>query len=137
MSWVTYTDPEVAHAGIRWSELETIKGKIDTYEQPVSLVDRFQTEGERRGFAKLHCKKGTDKLVAATVVSQHAGEIIAELSLAITNGMRLRQIQKSIHAYPTRAEIIRNTATDWKFSTLTGSAKSVIGLWLRFGRMFG
>ncbi len=137
MSWVTYTDPEVAHAGISWQQLEAKQGRIDTYEQPVSSNDRCQTESEHRGFAKLHCKKGTDKLVAATVVAQNAGEIIAELSLAITNGMRLRHVQRSIHAYPTRAEIIREAANDWKFGTLTRSMKAMVGMWLRFSRMFG
>jgi len=63
--------------------------------------------------------------------------MIAEMSLAITQGMRLRQIQESVHAYPTRAEIIRNTATEWKFTTLTASMKSMVGLWFKISRMFG
>ena len=135
MSWVTYTDPEVAHAGISWSELQKLD--TDVYELPIKDNDRAQTESEHRGFCRLHCKKGTDKILAGTIVSENAGEMIAELSLAITQGMKLRHVQESIHAYPTRAEIIRNVATEWKFTTLTPSAKSMVGMWLKFSRMFG
>ena len=137
MSWVTYTDPEVAHAGIPYSEIQKQKSNLDTYELPIKDNDRAQTESEHRGFCKIHCKKGTDKIIAATIVGENAGEMIAEMSLAITRGMRLRHIQESVHAYPTRAEIIRNTATEWKFSTLTDSMKSMVGVWFKISRMFG
>ncbi len=137
MSWVTYTDPEVAHAGPSWSEIEKMKSDIDTYELPIKDNDRAQTESESLGFCRLHCKKGTDRLIAGTIVGENAGEMIAELSLAITNKMKLRHIQQSVHAYPTRAEIIRNTATEWKITTLTPSMKSAVGLWFKVSRMLG
>jgi pyruvate/2-oxoglutarate dehydrogenase complex dihydrolipoamide dehydrogenase (E3) component len=137
MSWVTYTDPEVAHAGPGWSEIEKMKSDIDTYELPIKDNDRAQTESESQGFCRLHCKKGTDRLIAGTIVGENAGEMIAELSLAITNKMKLRHIQKSIHAYPTRSEIIRNVATEWKFTTLTPTMKSAVGLWFKVSRLFG
>ena len=137
MSWVTYTDPEVAHAGIAWPDLQKQSANIDVYELPIADNDRAQTESEHRGFCRIHCKKGTDKILGATIVCENAGEMIAEMSLAITKGMRLRHIQESVHAYPTRVEIIRNVATEWKFSTLTPLAKSAVGLWLKFSRMFG
>ena len=137
MSWVTYTDPEVAHAGIPYSEIEKRKADLDTYELPMKDNDRAQTESEHRGFCRIHCKKGTDKILAATIVGINAGEMIAEMSLAITNGMRLKHIQKSVHAYPTRAEIIRNTAQEWQFTTLTPFMKSMFGHWLKISRKLG
>ena len=137
MSWVTYTDPEVAHAGPAYSEIEKQKANLDIYELPMKDNDRAQTESEHRGFCRIHCKKGTDKIVAATIVGENAGEMIAEMSLAITKGMRLKHIQETVHAYPTRAEIIRNTATEWKFSTLTTSMKSMVGVWFKISRRFG
>ncbi|MEP3477764.1 MAG: mercuric reductase [Fuerstiella sp.] len=137
MSWVTYTDPEVAHAGIAWPELEKQSHHIDVYELPMHDNDRAQTESEHHGFCRIHCKKGSDKILAATIVCENAGEIIAEMSLAITKGMRLRHIQESVHAYPTRAEIVRNVATEWKFTTLTPLAKSAVSIWLKISRLFG
>ena len=137
MSWVTYTDTEVAHAGPAYSEIEKQNANLDIYELPMKDNDRAQTESEHRGFCRIHCKKGTDKIVAATIVGENAGEMIAEMSLAITKGMRLKHIQETVHAYPTRAEIIRNTATEWKFSTLTTSIKSMVGVWFKISRRFG
>lgn len=137
MSWVTYTDPEVAHAGPPYSELAKDAANIDIHELPIHDNDRAQTESEHRGFCRIHCKKGTDKIIAATIVCENAGEMIAEMSLAITQGMKLRHIQESIHAYPTRAEIIRNVAIEWKFTTLTPFLKKAFGVWLKVSRMFG
>jgi pyruvate/2-oxoglutarate dehydrogenase complex dihydrolipoamide dehydrogenase (E3) component len=137
MSWVTYTDPEVAHAGPPYSELAKDAANIDIYELPIHDNDRAQTESAHRGFCRIHCKKGTDKIIAATIVCENAGEMIAEMSLAITQGMKLRHIQESIHAYPTRAEIIRNVAIEWKFTTLTPFLKKGFGVWLKVSRMFG
>ena len=137
MSWVTYTDPEVAHAGIPYSEIEKQKENFDTYELPMKNNDRAQTESEHRGFCRIHCKKGSDKIVAATIVGVNAGEMIAEISLAITNGMGLKHVQKTVHAYPTRVEIIRNVAQEWQFTTLTPFMKSMFSKWLKISRMLG
>ena len=135
MSWVTYTDPEVAHAGISWPDLQ--KMDVDVYELPMKDNDRSQTESEHRGFCRIYCKKGKDKILAGTIVCENAGEMIAELSLAITRGLKLRHIQETIHAYPTRVEVIRNVATEWKFTTLTPSVKSMVGMWLKLSRKLG
>ncbi len=137
MSWVTFTDPEVAHAGVGWDELRKMTDSLDTYTQPINLNDRAQTESESCGFARIHCHKGSDKIIAATVVCRHAGEVIAGLSLAITNGLRLRHVQKTILAYPTRSELVRKIADEWKFSTLTPFTKRLVGLWFRWSRLWG
>lgn len=136
MSWTTFTDPEVAHAGMGWDALRELQGKIDTYSQPLELNDRAQAESDTRGFARVHCRRGTDRILAATVVGPHAGEVIIPLSMAITNGWRLRHVQKTVFPYPTRGEVIRKVADEWKFSTLTPTAKGVVGLWLRWSRLW-
>ena len=137
MSWTTFTDPEVAHAGMGWAALRDLRDRLDTYTAPLALNDRAQAEGETRGFARVHCRRGTDRIVAATVVARHAGEIIAPLAVAITNGWRLRHIHKTIFPYPTRAEVVRRVADQWKFSTLTPRTKWLVGLWLRLSRLWG
>ena len=136
MSWTTYTDPEVAHAGIAWNALQELIDRIDTYTYPLVLNDRAQLESDTRGFARIHCRRGTDRIVAATVVAKHAGELVIPLSVAITNGWRLRHIQKTIFPYPTYAEVIRKIADEWKFSTLTPTTRSMIDAWLRWNRLW-
>lgn len=136
MSWTTFTDPEVAHAGMGWDALHELHGRIDTYTQPLELNDRARAEGGPRGFARIHCRQGTDRIVAATVVAPHAGEIIVPLSVAITNGWRLRHLQKTIFPYPTWGEVVRKVADEWKFSTFTPITKRLVGAWLRWSRLW-
>ena len=136
MSWTTFTDPEVAHAGMGWHALQELQGRVDTYTQPLELNDRAQAEGCTRGFARIHCYRGTDRILAATVVAPHAGEIIVPLSVAITNGWRLRHFHKTIFAYPTWGEVIRKIADEWKFSTLTPTTKGLVGWWLWWSRLW-
>jgi pyruvate/2-oxoglutarate dehydrogenase complex dihydrolipoamide dehydrogenase (E3) component len=137
MSWTTYTDPEVAHAGMGWAALQELHEQIDTYTVSLALNDRAQAESETRGYARIHCRRGGDRIVAATVVGRHAGEIIAPLAVAITNGWRLRHLHKTILPYPTWSEVIRKIADQWKFSTLTPRAKWLVGLWFRLSRLWG
>jgi pyruvate/2-oxoglutarate dehydrogenase complex dihydrolipoamide dehydrogenase (E3) component len=137
MSWTTFTDPEVAHAGMGWDALRGLQARIDTYTQPLELNDRAQAEGDTHGFSRIHCLQETDRILAATVVAPRAGEIIIPLSVAITNGWRLRHIQKTIFPYPTWGEVIRKIADEWKFSTLTPTTKGMVHLWLRWSRLWG
>ncbi len=137
MSWTTFTDPEVAHAGMGWDALRELEGRIDTYTQPLALNDRAQTEGDTRGFARVHCRRGTDRILAATVAAPHAGDIIPLFGTAITNGWRLRHFQKTIFPYPTWGEVVRKLADEWKFSTLTPVTKGLAGGWLRWSRLWG
>ena len=63
--------------------------------------------------------------------------MIAELSRAITNKMKLQHIQQAVHAYPNRAEVIRKMATEDKFRTLTPALKSALGMWFKVSRLLG
>jgi pyruvate/2-oxoglutarate dehydrogenase complex dihydrolipoamide dehydrogenase (E3) component len=133
MSWVTYTDPEVAHVGPAWDALSG----TDSFTQPVATNDRALTEGETRGFARIHCRRGTDRVVAATVVGRAAGEVIPALAVAIANGLRLRHVQRTIFPYPTRAESVRKAADEWRFATLTPRVRRLLELWFRWSRLWG
>lgn len=136
MSWTTFTDPEVAHAGMGWNALRELEGKIDTYTHPLSANDRAHAEGNTRGFARVHCRRGTDRILAATVVGPHAGEIIPLFGAAITNGWRLCHLYKTVFPYPTWGEVVRKVAEEWKFSTLTPFMKGIIDAWLRWSRLW-
>lgn len=124
---VTYTDPEVAHVGLSWAELQHIPH--DSYRVELHVADRTVIEGERRGFAKVHTKKGSDKILAATVVARHGGEVIPEFGLAIRNKLGLARIADSVHAYPTRSELAFRVAYEYNSARLTPGVKRVIG-WL-------
>jgi pyruvate/2-oxoglutarate dehydrogenase complex dihydrolipoamide dehydrogenase (E3) component len=83
---------------------------IDTHQVPLSQVNRAVTDGEEDGFVKVHVKKGTDRIVGATIVATHAGEMIPSISLAIVGGLGLSTLGNVIHPYPTQAEGIKRVA---------------------------
>jgi len=132
--WCTYTDPEIAHVGM--SEQDAVeKGlAVTTLTVPLAAVDRAILDGESEGFARIHLRQGTDKILGATVVARHAGEMINEITLAITGGLGLAAIGRTIHPYPTQAEAIKKLADAYNRSRLTWSAKKILGLWLQWRR---
>ena len=80
---------------------------MDTFVRPFKEVDRAIIDGEEEGFVKVHVKRGTDKILGATIVARHAGEMINEISLAMVGGLGLKTIANVIHPYPTQAEAIK------------------------------
>jgi pyruvate/2-oxoglutarate dehydrogenase complex dihydrolipoamide dehydrogenase (E3) component len=117
--WCTYTDPEIGHLGLSPSEAERQGLEIETFTQDLALVDRAILDGETVGFVKVHVKKGTPRIVGATVVAAHAGDLIGELSLAMTNGLGLNKIASTIHCYPTQAEAIKRVGDAYNRTRLT------------------
>ena len=80
MPWVTYTDPEIAHVGMYEHEAQEKGIDVNTIKIPFSSVDRAIADGETEGFVKIHLKKGTDKILGATIVASHAGDMISEIT---------------------------------------------------------
>ena len=132
--WCTYTDPEIAHVGLYEREAEKRGIAIDTYLQPFSEVDRAVADGEEDGFVKVHVRKGGDRIVGATIVARHAGEMINELTLAMTAGIGLGRLASVIHPYPTQAEAIRQTGDMFNHTRLTPRVKRFFAAWLRWTR---
>ena len=108
--WCTYTDPEIAHVGIYVRQARERGIPVKTFTVPMHDVDRAIADGEESGFVKIHVREGTDKILGATVVARHAGEMINDLSLAMVAGIGLGTIAQVIHAYPTQAEGIKKGA---------------------------
>lgn len=129
--WCTYTDPELAHVGIHEREAGARNIPIDTYRTEMAQVDRAVLDGETEGFVKIHCKRGTDKILGATIVARHAGDMISEVTAAMTGGLGLRSISSTIHPYPTQAEAIRKTADAYQRTRLTPTAKRILNAVLR------
>ncbi len=119
MPWCTYTDPEVAHVGLT-AEAAAKQGiAIDSYREELRRNDRAVLDGEDDGFAVVHCRRGTSKVVGATIVAAHAGEMIGEVSLLMTGGLKLGTLAGTIHAYPTQVEVLKRIADQYNKTRLT------------------
>jgi pyruvate/2-oxoglutarate dehydrogenase complex dihydrolipoamide dehydrogenase (E3) component len=132
--WCTYTDPEVAHVGMYEADAQAKGIPVVTRTVPLSDVDRAKLDGEADGFARVHLRKGRDTILGATIVASHAGEMINEFSLAITSGLGLSAIGKTIHPYPTQGEAIRKLADAYNRTRLTPTVKKILEAWLRWQR---
>lgn len=132
--WCTYTDPEIAHVGMYEQDAVAKWHEVTTLTVPLSDIDRAVLDGETEGFARVHLRKGTDKILGATIVARHAGEMINEFSLAITNGLGISAIGKTIHPYPTQAEVIKRLADAYNRTRLTPFVKNLLSVWLKWQR---
>jgi pyruvate/2-oxoglutarate dehydrogenase complex dihydrolipoamide dehydrogenase (E3) component len=129
--WTTYTSPEVAQVGLTPEQAERQGVAIETITVPLIHVDRAVLAGETEGFVRVHLRRGTDRLAGVTVVAPDAGDLIAEATLAMTNGLGLSAMGRTIHPYPTVAEAYRKAADLRRRQKLTPVAKRILGLWFR------
>ena len=130
----TYTDPEVAHVGLSEREARARGIAVRTFVQPLAEVDRAVLDGETEGFVKVHVRAGTDRLVGATVVARHAGEMLPELTLALVEGIGLGRLARVIHTYPTQADAIRKLGDAYQRTRLTPRVRALLGAWLAWFR---
>jgi len=128
--WCTYTDPEIAHVGLYVRDAWEKAIPVKTFTVLMHDVDRAVTDGEEEGFVKIHVKEGTDRILGATVVARHAGEMINGLSLAISSKIGLRAFARVIHTYPTQAEAIKMAADAYSRTRLTPTLRSLSTRWL-------
>ncbi len=122
--WCTYTDPEIAHVGLYQGEAAAQGILTETLHTPLAGVDRANLDGETQGFLNVLVRKGSDKVLGATLVARHAGELISQIALAMTAGLGLKAIAKTIYPYPTQAEVIRSAADAY----LSGQLKQWSGV---------
>ena len=127
--WCTYIDPEVAHVGVGEKEAQQKNIGYDLFRVPLAEIDRAVVESEESGFAKILTAKGSDKILAATIVAPHAGDLLHEFVLAMKAGIGLGTIASTIHAYPTFAELARKAGDKYNKTRLTPRAKRIFA-WL-------
>lgn len=132
--WCTYSDPELARVGLNEREAKAKGIPVDTYRTDMASVDRAVLDSDAEGFVKIHCKRGTDSILGATIVGRHAGDMLSEVTLAMSAGLGLKSIAGTIHPYPTHAEAIRKTADAYQRSRLTPRVKRVLKAILRLQR---
>jgi pyruvate/2-oxoglutarate dehydrogenase complex dihydrolipoamide dehydrogenase (E3) component len=129
--WTTYTSPEVAHVGLTPEDAARRGVAIETVTVSLAHVDRAVLAGDTDGFLRVHLRRGSDTIAGVTVVAPDAGDLIAEAALAMTNGLGLSAMGRTIHPYPTVAEAYRKAADLRRKEKLTPLAKRVLGLWFR------
>jgi pyruvate/2-oxoglutarate dehydrogenase complex dihydrolipoamide dehydrogenase (E3) component len=128
--WVTYTDPELAQAGLTEAEARKRRMKIRILRWPYHDNDRAQIERETHGHLKvITTRKG--KIVGATIVGAQAGELIATWILAIAQGLNIRALTGVVLPYPTLSEIGKRAAIDFFSPSLTSPWVRRIIAWLR------
>ena len=112
--WATFVDPEVARVGL--NELEATEKKVPYEVTTYALddLDRAIADGEAHGFVKVLTVPGKDRILGATIVGEHAGDLLAEFVLAMKHGIGLNKILGTIHTYPTMAEANKAVAGNWK-----------------------
>ena len=132
--WCTYTDPEIAHVGLSERDAAERGVAIDTFIQELRDVDRAVLDSQTEGFVKVHVRRGTDRIAGATIVSPHAGETISEITLAMTAGVGLGTLARTIHPYPTQSEALKRIADAYNRTRLTPLIKSLFEIWLRWQR---
>lgn len=132
--WCTYTSPEVAHVGLYEHEAKAQGVDVEVFMQSLEGVDRAILEGETSGFAKLIVKKGTDRILGGTIVGPHAGDLISQVTLAMSHRLGLKKIASTIYPYPTEAEVVRKIGDQYNRTRLTARVKGILATWLRWTR---
>jgi pyruvate/2-oxoglutarate dehydrogenase complex dihydrolipoamide dehydrogenase (E3) component len=117
--WAIFTDPEVARVGLSEDEARQQGIEVEVTRYELDELDRAITDGDAadgapRGYVKVLTEPGRDRILGACIVGAHAGELIAELVLAMKHGIGLNKLLGTIHIYPTYAEANKYAAGAWK-----------------------
>jgi len=134
MPWCTYTDPEIAHVGYYEKDARAAGFTVATITLPLTEVDRAVLDGESEGLARVHYDQKTGKILGGTIVARHAGEMLGELTLAITAKQSVKVLSSTIHAYPTQAEVLRKIGDAYLRTKLTPRVKTVFAKLLEWRR---
>lgn len=136
LPWTTFTQPEVARVGLAEAEAQSRGIPYDLYSCPFRENDRAVCDGETEGFAKVLTRKGTGKIIGAVIVHMHAGELLAELTIAKKYGLPLTKLSRAIHVYPTLSEVHRALGDAYLLQRATPRVRkflSPVFTWLRRG----
>jgi len=112
--WTTFTDPEVARVGLSESEAQSAGTPYEVTRYDLDDLDRAIADGTAHGFVKVLTVPGKDKILGATIVGEHAGDLLAEFVLAMKHGLGLNKILGTIHTYPTLSEANKYVAGQWR-----------------------
>ena len=123
----TYTDPEVAQVGLTPRQAREAGIPIDEYRLELAKVERAFIDGEEEGFAAMYTRRDSGEIVGATLVAAHAGEMISELTLAMTHKVPLEVLAETVHCYPTQAEVFQRMALEYVKTRKTAATDEASG----------
>lgn len=131
--WVTFTEPELANAGLSEADARTKFGKINVLRWPYHENDRAQAERETIGHVKVITDKG-GRILGASIVGAHAGELIQMWSLALSQRLKIKAMTSWISPYPTLSEINKRAAFRY-YATAAGNpfVRKIIALLTKLG----
>lgn len=132
--WCTYTEPEIAHVGISESQAKQKGIEIETFTRSLAEVDRAILEDRGNGLVRVHLRKGSDKILGATIVAANAGDLIGQISQAMTHGLGLRRLADTIHPYPTQGEAIRQLGDLYNRTRLTPRTQKILSTLMAWRR---
>jgi pyruvate/2-oxoglutarate dehydrogenase complex dihydrolipoamide dehydrogenase (E3) component len=112
--WATFTDPEVGRVGLNETDARAKSIDYEVTIYPLEELDRAIADEATGGFVKVLTARRSDRILGATVVGDHAGELIAEWVLAMRHGLGLNKLLRTIHVYPTFNEANKNVAAAWR-----------------------
>ena len=112
--WCTFTDPEVARVALSEAEAEEQGIEVEVTRFGIDDLDRAIADEDARGFVKVLTPPGKDRILGATIVGTHAGDLLAEFVLAMRHGLGLDKLLGTIHIYPTLAEANKYAAGERK-----------------------
>ncbi len=130
--WVTYADPELAHAGLTEAEARKAGHQVEILQWSFAMNDRAQAERATEGLAKIVLgAKG--RILGATIVGPRAGELIGTWGLAISAGLKIGAVASAIMPYPTLSEISKRAAGSYYTPKLFGPlTRRIVGVVQRF-----
>lgn len=112
--WATFTDPEVARVGLSEDEAGQRGIAYEVTRYGIDDLDRAIADSAAHGFVKVLTAPGKDRILGATIVGAHAGELLTEFVMAMKHGIGLNRLLGTIHIYPTMAEANKYAAGVWK-----------------------
>ena len=107
---VIYTSPEVASVGKTEEQLKELNVKYKVGKFPFLANSRAKAINEPEGFVKILADEKTDKVIGVHIIGPHAGEIIAEMAIAMEFGASSEDIARTCHAHPTFSEAVKEAA---------------------------
>ena len=117
--WATFTEPEVARVGLNEQEAREKSVAYEVVKYDLGELDRAIADEDAHGLVKVLTAPGSDRILGATIVGEHAGDLLAEFVLAMKHGLGLNKILGTIHTYPTLAESAKYAAGAWKRAQVT------------------
>jgi pyruvate/2-oxoglutarate dehydrogenase complex dihydrolipoamide dehydrogenase (E3) component/uncharacterized membrane protein YdjX (TVP38/TMEM64 family) len=138
--WVTFTDPQVARVGLneQQARAQGVPHAVTAYA--LDDLDRAIADGSAHGVVKVLTAPGSDRILGATIVGAHAGEMLPEFVLAMTHRLGLSTLLDTIHVYPTFAEANKYAAGVWRRSGVTRGQHALLATlhaWRRGEAGFG